>query len=316
MRAVDSQCTGSARCAQPLVLSAIRVRRQGQSEPLVQVHPTVSSADAGWSGIAVEQYSTPACLIPRHEHLDHFIHVVRSGACNYQVSTAGNTRKFAANPGSIFVLPRGTVDELLWGGPIVRIAVSIHPERLVNALEETAHWRDIDLIEQWHLTDRNISALLLAMTTDLEEGSPAGRLYGDSLATALAVYLLKRHTGRQCVASTFRGGLPRHRLKRVLDYIAANMAADVSLEQLAAVAGMSSHYFAELFRQSTGCAPHRYVLSQRIERAKESLRDPRISVIDAGLDAGFQNPSHFARTFRKLVGTSPSRYKSDVLASR
>jgi len=305
-----------AQCAQPLVLSAIKVRRQGHSEPLVQVHPTVSSAGAGWSGIALEQYSTPACLIPRHEHLDHFIHVVRAGACDYQVSTAGKTRKFAANPGSIFVLPRGTVDELLWSGPILRIAVSIHPERLVSALEETAHGRDMDLIEQWDLTDRNISALLLAMTTDLEEGSPAGRLYGDSLANALAVYLLKRHTGQHCVASTYCGGLPRHRLKRVLDYIAANMAADVSLEQLAAVAGMSSHYFAELFRQSTGCAPHRYVLSQRIELAKERLRDPRISVIDAGLDAGFQNPSHFARTFRKLVGTSPSRYKSDVLASR
>jgi YesN/AraC family two-component response regulator len=117
-------------------------------------------------------------------------------------------------------------------------------------------------------------------------------------------------------SNAYRGGLPRHRLKRVLDYIAANMAADISLKQLAAVAGMSAHYFAELFRQSTGCAPHRYVLSQRIQRAKERLRDPGISVIDAGLDAGFQNPSHFARTFRKLVGTSPSRYKSDVLASR
>jgi AraC-like DNA-binding protein len=114
--------------------------------------------------------------------------------------------------------------------------------------------------------------------------------------------------------ATYVGGLPRHRLKRVLDYIGDNMAADLHLAQLAAVAGMSSHYFAELFRQSTGLAPHQYVLSHRIERAKQSLQDPRISIMDAALGAGFQNSSHFARTFRRLVGTSPSRYKSETCA--
>jgi AraC family transcriptional regulator len=72
---------------------------------------------------------------------------------------------------------------------------------------------------------------------------------------------------------------------------------------------MSPHYFAELFRQSTGKAPHRYVLLRRIDRAKEYLGDPRRTIIQAGLDAGFQNPSHFARVFRKWVGISPSRFR-------
>ena len=294
--------------------TGIEVRRHGHNEPLVSVRPTVSSADIRWAGIALEQYSTPACFIPRHEHPEHFIHVVRSGSCNYHVTTGGKTRKFAANPGSIFVLPQGAVDELIWSGPILRIAVAIQPDFLVNALEEIAQTSSIELIEQWNLTDRNISALVLAMTTDLNEGSPAGPLYGDSLANALAVYLLNRHTNRHFGTAAYGGGMPRHRLKRVLDYIGDNLAADLSLAQLAAVTGMSSRYFAELFRQSTGFAPHQYVLSRRIERAKQCLRDPRISIIDAGLDAGFRNPSHFARTFRRLVGTSPSRYKTDTCA--
>ena len=296
------------------VLSGIEVRRDGHKVPFLHVHPAISSADMRWSGIALEQYSTPACVIPRHEHPEHFIHLVRSGSCNYQVTTGGKTRKFVATPGTIFVLPRGTVDELIWSGPIQRIAVSIRPDLLLNALEETTEARNIELIEQWNLTDRNIQSLLLAMTTDLDEGSPAGRLYGDSLANALAVYLLKRHTSRHYLTTTYGGGLPRHRLKRVLDYIGANLGAELSLAELAAVAGMSPHYFAELFRQSTGRTPHQYVLSERVERAKRCLRNPRISIIDAGLDAGFQNPSHFARTFRRLVGTSPSKYKCDMLA--
>jgi AraC family transcriptional regulator len=88
---------------------------------------------------------------------------------------------------------------------------------------------------------------------------------------------------------------------------------NISLSQLAAIAGMSPHYFSELFKQSTGRAPHQYVLLRRIERAKEKLRDPKRSIIDAGLDVGFENPSHFARVFRKLEGTTPSKYRADYV---
>jgi len=73
---------------------------------------------------------------------------------------------------------------------------------------------------------------------------------------------------------------------------------------------MSPHYFSELFRKSVGRAPHQYVLWQRIERAKESLRNPKRSVLEAGLSAGFENPSHFARAFRRLVGATPTQFRA------
>jgi AraC-like DNA-binding protein len=83
------------------------------------------------------------------------------------------------------------------------------------------------------------------MTTDLNEGSPAGRLYGESLSNALAAYLLGRYTAHRYAPVTNKGG-------------------------------------------------------------------PSRSIIEAGLDAGFQNPSHFARVFRKFVGISPSRFQSEM----
>ena len=269
-----------------------------------------------WAGLAVEDYSIPACVIPQHEHVENFLHVVLRGSVKYEVVTRGKTLRFGANPGTTFILPRGTVDELRWEGPTHRIAVAIHPSLLANALDEGAREGDIELTEHWNLTDPHIMAVLLAMTTDLDAGSPAGRLYGESLANALAVYLLNRYTVRRYAPIAYRGGLPGYRLKRVLDHIGDNLAEDLSLSELALVAGMSPHYFAELFRQSTGYAPHRYVLLQRIERAKQGLRDPKCSVIEAGLEAGFQNPSHFARVFRKFVGISPSRFHSEMQPSR
>jgi len=297
--------------ARRIDLPGVAVRREGRIEPFLHAHPKVSSATAHWSGIALEDYIVPACVIPRHEHIENFLHVVLEGSMPYEVLTRGKTFKLHANSGTTFLLPRGTIDEIRWGGPTHRIAAALHPSLLVNALDETAHEREVELTEHWNLTDPNIMAVLVAMKTDLDAGSPAGRMYGESLANALAVYLLTRYAAKPRVPVVYRGGLPRYRLKRVIDYIDANLSGDLTLAQLAAVAGMSPHYFAELFRKSTGRAPHQYILARRIDLAKERLRDPRGSVLEAGLAAGFQNPSHFARAFRKWVGISPSAFRSE-----
>jgi AraC family transcriptional regulator len=215
------------------------------------------------------------------------------------------------SPGTTFVLPRGTVDELRWSGPTHRIAVALHQSLLLSAIDETIGQSHIELTEHWNVTDRHIMSVLLALTTDLDAGSPAGRLYGESLANALAVYLLSRYAVQRRVPTVAKGGLPRYRLKRVLDYIGENLAEDVSLADLAELAGMSPHHFSELFKASMSCTPHRYVLQERIERAKIALRDPECTVLDAGTIAGFANPSHFARVFRRFVGASPSHFQAD-----
>lgn len=294
------------------ILPGVEVIRGGRVEPFLATPPRLSSTAVRWGGIALDDYAVPAVLIPRHEHPKDFLHLVLRGSAKYEVSTRGRILRFAGGPGTLFILPRGTVDEVRWQGPTRRIAAAIHSRLLANSLGENADERDIELTEHWDLTDRHISALLVEMAADLEDGCPTGQIYGESLANALAIYLLNRYGVRHQAFTTYKGGLPRHRLKRVLDYIADNLAENLTLAQLAAVADMSPHYFSQLFKQSTGRAPHNYVLLQRIERAKQQLRDPQRSVIEAGLEAGFQNPSHFARTFRKLVGGSPSRFRADI----
>jgi len=293
-----------------LVVPAVNVVREGRIEPFLDSQPVKSSVPAHWGGITLEKYAVPAVFIPRHEHPENFLHVVMNGAVKYEVNTRGRNLRFTSRPGTTFLLPRGTVDEVNWTGPTQRTAVEIHTNLLTHALEETAHQTDIELTEHWDLTDRHISALLVDMMADLDDSSPAGTIYGESLANALAVYLVQRYAVRQVAPVTYKGGLPGNRLKRVLDYIAASLDQNIRLSQLAAIAGMSPHYFSELFKRSTGRPPHDYVLVQRIERAEQHLRDPKRSIIDAGLDVGFQNPSHFARMFRKLVGTTPSNYRA------
>jgi AraC family transcriptional regulator len=294
-------------------VQGVGVVREGRQERFLEVPPLLSSSAVHWRGIALENWAVPAVLIPRHEHPDHFLHVVLQGAVKYRIATKGRILSFTSRPGTIFLLPRGTVDEVNWAGPTHRVAVAIQPQLLTRALDETAHEPDVELIERWNLLDSHISALVSEMSNDLGENSPAGTIYGESLANALAVYLLKCYSVKRIRPAFYKGGMPAYRLKRVLDYIGDNLETNISLPDLATIAGMSPHYFCELFKHSVGRSPHNYVMVQRIERAKQLLRDPKRSIIEAGLGAGFQNPSHFARMFRKLEGASPSRFRADYV---
>jgi len=293
------------------VVHAVNVVREGRVEPFLDSRPTESSALTHWGGIEFEDYTVPAVFIPSHQHPETFLHLVVRGSVRYEVKTGGRSLRFTSCPGTLFLLPQGTVDEVDWTGPTQRVAVAIHSSLLTRALEETAHQSEIQLTEHWNLMDRHISALLLEMMADLDDKSPAGTIYGESLANALAVYLVKRYAVRRIEPVIYKRGLARNRLKRVLDYIEASLDRNISLAELAATAGMSPHYFSELFKLSTGRAPHNYVLMRRIERAKQQLRDPKRNIIDAGLNAGFQNPSHFSRMFRRLEGTTPSTYRAE-----
>jgi AraC family transcriptional regulator len=296
-----------------LVVPCLGLVRRGCVEPFVDARPALSSAHAQWSGIALEKYSTPAIAIHRHEHPELFLHMVVSGTAKYEVNTRGRNFRYASRPGTILLLPRGTEDEQHWAGPIDHLVVAVHPRLIAQSLEETAHETEVEMTEHWNLIDGHISGLLNELAADLNDRSPAGSIYGDTLATALSVYLLKRYAVRPRAPAAYKGGLPGFRLKRVLDYIASSLDKNISLSELAAIAGMSPHYFAELFKQSTGRSPHNYILLQRIECAKQGLRNPARSILDAALDAGFQNPSHFSRIFRKVEGTSPTRFRADYM---
>ena len=107
-----------------IILPGVDVVREGRAEPFLETPPTLSSATVQWGGIALANYTTPAVFIPRHEHPEHFLSVVLSGTVKYEINTRGRNLRFTSQPGTIFLLPRGTVDQDNWAGPTQRIVVA------------------------------------------------------------------------------------------------------------------------------------------------------------------------------------------------
>jgi len=315
-------CSGSHFCCVPnlggggagvLPITAVEVMRNGQPMRPIPGISTLSSAHAGWHGVAMESFTNvPPVSMPEHDHPTHFINLLTSGTVRTEWTTGGRTRRAVTTPGNLYLLPVGTRDRLKWKDPSNRIALIIQPEMVTNAFAETSPGRNGELAMHWTLHDRHVASLILAMHADLEDGSPAGPLYGESLASALCVYLARKYGVFRPKLQSYHGGIPKVRLDRVVEYIRANLSQEIRLHELAQVAGMSTHYFCELFKQSTGLSPHRYVLKQRIDEAKASLIDPKVNVATAGAMAGFINQSHFTKVFKKLVGVTPTEFRARI----
>lgn len=134
----------------------------------------------------------------------------------------------------------------------------------------------------------------------------ATNLYADSLANLLAIQLLREYSSdRLPPAKQYVNGLTNKRLKLVLDLIESDLSEDLSLKVLASAAGLSEYHFLRLFKQSTGLTPHQYVISQRIERAKELLQKTQMTVTEIAYLLGFSTPAHFTHHFRRKTGITP-----------
>ena len=111
----------------------------------------------------------------------------------------------------------------------------------------------------------------------------------------------------------FSGGLSLQKFQVAIDYINAHLESSISIKDLAQVTQINSdHYFCRLFKQSTGITPYQYVIGQRIEKAKQLLKQNDLSLVEIAMMCGFSSQSSFNRTFRKLVGTTPKNYRQQV----
>jgi AraC-like DNA-binding protein len=123
---------------------------------------------------------------------------------------------------------------------------------------------------------------------------------------ALAGLLLESGHLRPAVR---RAGDEPGAVARARDYLTANLAGPVSLEDLAAAAGLSAFHLLRVFKKATGLTPHAWLTQLRVERARHLLL-AGATPAETALATGFYDQSHFTNTFRRFMGVTPRRYRA------
>lgn len=105
------------------------------------------------------------------------------------------------------------------------------------------------------------------------------------------------------------GGLAPWQMRVVREYILAHLGGTLSVRDLASVARLSHRHFARAFKASFGLAPHAFVMSRRVERAKTLILETGLPLSEIALASGFSDQSHLTRLFSRVEGVTPAAWR-------
>ena len=218
--------------------------------------------------------------------------------------------------GAIGLFTQGThMKRIRWKCQDVRrIIVEVDLQRLSDpGLQECV--RQLPQQTEVEFRDEGLSAVLRSMVAEAASGSPNGQLYAQSLSLGVALRLQQRGASRGR-AGVERGKLTAAQVQRLDEWIEVHLAQDISLAQLAQVAGFSAAHFVRLFKNSLGCAPYHHVLAVRLARARHLLLASELPITTIAVETGFASQSHLTTAFVRAYKTPPGQLRRQEAATR
>ncbi|PZD73253.1 Exoenzyme S synthesis regulatory protein ExsA [Acaryochloris thomasi RCC1774] len=244
----------------------------------------------------------------------HALLVTMSEGSTHQFTRLGKQVYEGENPaGAFWLASANTSAEWAWKTVDETVAFVIEPSHLQQVAAETECLdpSSVALRNVAFGRDSQLEFLAQCCRQEFLRQEIGDRIYTDSLANIIALHLLRNYCTHKPLIRECAKGMGNKRLRNVLEYIDTHLDQEIGLADLAAVAKMSQHHLSPMFKQSTGLPPYRYVLQQRIQRAKQLLKQDSLSITDVALSSGFADQSHLTKHFRKSVGVTPKAYREN-----
>jgi AraC family transcriptional regulator len=294
-----------------VVNEAVRVNLAGNNDlSMLYPHkPLLSSASTDWGGVYLQYHRQPPPEMVEHSCLQHRL-IINDCTLRSPVIEIfeGENQLNPVSPGTVRVLPANAQTWAYWETEHQFMMLAFEPDLLARQATETTDISHVELLPIINPADPLIYSIGLTLKAELESGGVGGRMYVDAMTTALIAHLLRHYSVQKYSLPPVVNGLPKHTLQQVVDYIHEHLDRDLTLATLAAIAQISPSYFSNLFKQSTGLSPHQYVIRCRVDRAKQLLRQGKLSIAEIAYNLGFTHQSHFSHHFKRLVGSSPKAF--------
>ncbi len=100
--------------------------------------------------------------------------------------------------------------------------------------------------------------------------------------------------------------------RKVLDYVSEHFFEPLTSSDMSEYLHLNNSYFCRLFKKIFNCSFSEYLIEYRIERAKFDITNSTLSISDIALNTGFNSFSYFSKTFKSIVGTTPSEYRKKI----
>ena len=163
--------------------------------------------------------------------------------------------------------------------------------------------------------DARLQEWARSLATELKEERPGGDIVISALVEQILVHLLRHYANmrRSHNLELSRAGLVDRRIRRSVELMHAQLAAELSLKEIAAASYLSPFHFARVFKKLTGTTPYSYLAAIRTSHAELLLAKPDLSIAEIGALVGYSSPSHFTKAFRQATGLTPRAFRNALV---
>jgi AraC family transcriptional regulator len=270
--------------------------------------PTVVCTQAlDWPGALMEAGRNDVTQVNGLSLPQHYVSLnVDERPYTFEVAEPHGVRKVTLVPGAAWVLPAGDPITLRLDAPFSYVRVMLEPTHFDGLLARArGSERPTELRRMYGLDAPPLVHTLQALVAEADLGNPGGLAFVETLTSAVGQQLALHAGVEPPRPARSRGGLSPVARRRTLELIDAKLDAKLSIDTLAREAGLSSAHFARAFKETTGHAPHRYLLALRLQRARRLLERPDAVLSDVALRSGFADQPHFTRLFKREFGVTP-----------
>ena len=213
--------------------------------------------------------------------------------------------------GELFLQPANHSGFFSWKTTDEAAMFVLKPDFLTHVAEESECLNPdkIELLPIACHRDPKIEHIARCFIEEMQTEGLGGKLYSETLAVQLVIHLLRNYCTTQPRFRKPTGGLSPKKLQAAIDYVQANLDANIRLDDLAKVTKTSSSHFCPMFKRATGLTFSQYIMQQRIELGKRLLRKEELPIVEVAFMSGFCSQSAFTKMFKKYTGVTPKTYQ-------
>jgi len=242
----------------------------------------------------------------------HHIFIPLAGSYEASMVTVGGAVAHKTRTvGHASIVPVGQQYSAYWKEELEDLGIHLDPDYVTRQATELVQTDRVDFIADCEIGDPLVHQIGRSLAAEVDAGAPAGSIYAESLVNTLVAHMLRHYSTAGERFQYNLGGLPKHKLRRVTEFIEENLEHDLTLAEIAEIAQLSPFHFARSFKQATGSTPIQFLTYRRIDLAKRLLVESELPIVEIGLRAGFKNQSHFTTLFRKLTAMTPKSYRNE-----
>ncbi|MBK3745322.1 helix-turn-helix transcriptional regulator [Paraburkholderia aspalathi] len=230
--------------------------------------------------------------------------------CNWGWKIGDRQHRQKAEAGQMLVVPADIESQWDVDGGRKILVLAVPNETVRNVLGPSCPQRIGDAF--WKLTEHTWADPFIEVMMNRLWESTAGNEAADSYLTdglflsILSQLLIRAGTSLQLNSNV---ALPQWRFKRVQQFVDSRLGDEINIDELASAAGLSRRHFSRSFAQETGETPHRWLMQQRLEKAKEMLSTTDFALCEIAEICGFSSQSHLTTTLKQATGMTPRNWR-------